>query len=125
MLFKLSLHKAFAFLAVLSVSVVSEASQERQMINFESVHYVVMAPNGKEGKGFRLSNSQAKELTERWNQARPIGLCKFFAKYIISVHGKDGITRTFRATEDTMKEENDYCFTLEDNYIGKIWKSNQ
>ncbi len=103
----------------------AESAQERNEMDFESVKNVEMTRNGKEGKGIRLSNSQAQELSKRWNQARPIGLCKFYAKYIISVHGKDGETRTFRATEDTMKEKNDYCFVLEGSYIAALWKSNQ
>ncbi len=95
------------------------------MVDFESVQYVEMTQNGKEGVGFRLSNNQAQDLTKRWNQARPIGLCKFYAKYIITIHGKNGETRTFRAIEDTMKEGNDYCFVLEDRYIEMVWKSRQ
>ena len=122
---KLILHTALAFIAVLCASALSEATQERRVIDFESVQCGEMAHNGKEDEGFRLSNSQAQELTKRWNQARPIGLCKFFAKYIIIVHGKNGETRTFRATENTMKEGNDYCFVLEDRYIETVWKLNQ
>ncbi len=122
---KLILHTALAFFAVLCTSAISEATQDQQVIDFESIQYIDMAQNGKEGIEFRLSNDQAKELTNRWNQARAIGLCEFYAKYIIIIHGKNGDTRTFRAMEDTMKEGNDYCFVLEDHYLEKVWKSQQ
>jgi len=115
-----------AFLcASIEMAVMAESAQERNEIDFESVKYVAMTQNSKEGKRIRLSNSQARELSKRWNQARPIGLCKFYAKYIIYIHGKNGETRTFRATEDTMKEENDYCFVLERGYVGTVWNSKQ
>jgi hypothetical protein len=122
---KLILRAALTISTVLCASAVATPAQDRLVVDFESVQYVEMTLNGKEGDGFQLSNSQARELAKRWNQARPIGLCKFKAKYIVAVHAKYGETRTFRATEDTIKEENDYCFAMEDRYIETVWKLNQ
>lgn len=101
---------------------IAESAQERKEILSDAVDYVEMKQNGKE---LRLSRHQTQELTKRWNQARPIGLCKFYAKYIITVYAKNGETRTFRATSDTLKEDDDYCFVAEDSYIGTLWKSNR
>jgi hypothetical protein len=118
----------FGFLGVFlcaCASIMADSTRERNEIPSESVQYVEMKQNGKEGEGIRLSDSQAQELTKRWNQARPIGLCKFYPTYIITVYDRNGGMRTFRATDDTMKEDDDYCFVLEGGYIEKILESNQ
>jgi hypothetical protein len=122
---KLILHAALTFFTILCASEIAGAMEEQRTIDFESIQYVEIMKNNHESKRFRLSNSQAQELTKRWNQAHSIGLCKFYAKYIITVRAKNGETRTFRATEDTIKERNDICFLLQDRYIEAVWKTNQ
>src|SRR5512139_2221296 len=119
---KLILNIVRVFCAVLCVSAISVAAQDRQTIDFGSVRSVDLAQNGKEGKKFRLSNNQARVFTKQWNHARAIGLCKFYAKYIITIRFENGQTRTFRALEDTLKEEDDHCFVVEDRYIEKVWQ---
>jgi len=121
---KLILHTVLILCALLAVRT-AKSSQERKEIRSGSVDYVEMRQSGKEGKEIRLSSNQTEELTRQWNHARPIGLCKFYAKYLITVHGKNGEARSFRATEDTMKEENDYCFVVDDSYIESLWRSKQ
>lgn len=115
----------FIFCTFLCASAIVESAQERKELRPDSVRYVEIKLNDKEGKVIRLSNSQNQELTKRWNQARPIGLCKFYARYIIIAYNKNGEARTFRATENTIKEENDYCFVVGDSYIGSLWNANQ
>jgi hypothetical protein len=93
------------------------------MIDSKSVQYVEIAANDSKDKRFQLTEEQSGEFIERWNGAAPIGFCKFYAKYVITVHSKDGETRTFRATEDTVKEDKDYCFILKDRYPESVWKT--
>jgi len=64
-----------------------------------------------------------EQITNEMNIARNIGLTKFLPKYKVTFTLKDGTTRTFRMTENSIKEDDDLTYEFRtENYADTIWK---
>ena len=59
-----------------------------------------------------LPRDDKNSIINYWNRSLPIGPCKYIPTYILIVQFNDGSVRTFRINQNTMKENNDYCFKL-------------
>ena len=72
----------------------------------------------------KLSDDKAKQFAEDWNDAKPVGPCKYIATYLLTVYQKDGTQRHFRANGKTIKEKNDSGFRMkEEDYFAKLLES--
>ena len=69
-----------------------------------------------------LTGEQSIWLVDKWNNAKPKGLCKYFPTYWLRIHFKDSMERTFRINGQSIKESNDYCYDLGDSkYLEQLW----
>lgn len=73
-----------------------------------------------------LDDNLIEELIGNLNNASSTGQCKFYVLYWLDIHFKDGTKRTFRINGQSIKEENDWCFTIDSpDFAGKLgtnWK---
>lgn len=74
----------------------------------------------------RLNNQEIESFVKSWNEANPIGLCKYAVEYSIYLRLKDGRTVEYRASGNTIKSTptKDYCFTVsETELFSRLWKT--
>lgn len=50
------------------------------------------------------------------NKSKNIGLCKYAVKVWVVVSMKQGVERRFRINGNTIKENNDVCYELQNSY---------
>lgn len=76
--------------------------------------------------GYKLSAHQSQRFTEAWNSSTSIGLCKYYPSYWVTVILTDSSRRTFRLSKKSIKENNDYCFQVDDStFIERLWEDVQ
>lgn len=93
-----------------------------ESINFIEIRKNVSQSDSLENQTKRLTNEHKKLFTDKFNNAKSIGLRKAFPLYIINVHLNDSTKRSFRINGQCIKENNDFCFDLGDSmFIEKIW----
>ena len=94
-------------------------------INITEVDSIVISPHFKpDSLSRKLSDAQAKQFTEDWNDAKSIGPCKYAPKYFLSVYLADGTQRGFRVNGKTIKEKTDYGFQMKkEDYFEKLWEN--
>lgn len=104
------------------------SSHERIEIDFNKVNVIEIKNNpvGNDKIGIelkQLTKEQSKQFVEMWNSSESIGPCKSGIQYWIIVTFKDGSKRTFRANRQTIKENNDFCYSIKDEkYFDNLWK---
>jgi hypothetical protein len=92
--------------------------------NVESVKLIKLIR--KQGNSYQdtinISTNLANNVIKLWNQSIPLGLCKFLPEYELQIIFKNQSIRNFRIVENTMKENNDYCFKLlcSKNYFDEL-----
>lgn len=70
-----------------------------------------------------LPYEKIEQITNEMNIAKEIGLTKFLPKYNLTFSLKDGTTRTFRMSENSIKQDNDLTYEFRtENYADSIWK---
>ena len=75
---------------------------------------------------YKLSIQQSQRFTEAWNSSSSTHLCKYYPSYWVTVILTDSSRRTFRLSKKTIKENNDYCFQVDDStFIERLWEDVQ
>jgi hypothetical protein len=94
-------------------------------INIAEVDSILISPHlNTDSLSRKLSDDQAKQFTEDWNDAESVGPCKYISTHQLTAYMKDGTKRGFRANGKTVKEKtkNDYGFRMkEEDYFEKLW----
>lgn len=115
---------ALFVLALLCQSVVASA-EERMFIDPHSVESIKIVKRGTDAAR-QLPQSEAIVFATAWNEAKAIGLCKYAFEYRISLHLKNGRKIEYRTNGQTIKAENDYCFSVrEAGTFKKLWDSSE
>lgn len=104
-------------------------SNDKMNIKFEEVQRIEMKNNpiGQLNEKIELkelTKEQAKILVDKWNNSKFKGLCKFGLQYWLFVTMKDGSKRTFRANGQSIKEDNDWCYEIDEEQFFKNLYSN-
>jgi|JI7StandDraft_1071085.scaffolds.fasta_scaffold79961_2 hypothetical protein len=97
---------------------------EKVTINFEKVERIEIKnnPHGQTNEKIELkelTNDQAKNLVDKWNNSKSKGPCKFGLQYWLFVTLKDGTTRTFSVNGQSIKEDDDWCYDISDEQFFK------
>jgi hypothetical protein len=100
----------------------TKSIDDKQSVDFSVVDFIeIRNQSGKtdtiQTVPKRLTNEQSKIFVDSWNNAKPNGPCKYIVLYWVDITFKDGTTRTFRINGKNIKERNDWCYDLGDNYI--------
>lgn len=73
-----------------------------------------------------LSPGTEEFFIKKWNEAKPVGICKYAANYEIELILKSGRTRIFPINGCSIKENGDECFDTKVEALGDIiWENNQ
>jgi len=107
------------------------SDNERIGIDFSNVNKIEIKNNplGRDklpAETRQLTTEQSKLFVEKWNTSESIGLCKYLVHYWVYVTYKDGSQRTFRINGKTIKEKNDYGYSIEDEkFFDNLWNSSK
>ena len=101
----------------------------KQALDFSEVEYIEIQNHSGQNDTIetirkRLTNEQSKKFVDSWNEAKSIGICKFFPIFWIDIKLKDGTARNFKINGEYIRENNDACFHIGDNmFIENLWKN--
>jgi hypothetical protein len=102
-----------AFLFSANGPSVVQSTEERTFIDSDSVERIEIAKRGEVSGPRRLGEAEAARFLSAWYEAKAIGLCKFAFEYRINAHLNSGRKVEFRTNGQTIKAENDFCFSVE------------
>jgi len=72
----------------------------------------------------QLGEQEAVTFVIAWNDAKAIGPCKFVFDYKVDLHLKTGRTIKYRTSDQNIKAEDDYCFSVEqEGTFDQLWAS--
>jgi hypothetical protein len=100
---------------------------DKKAIDISSVDYIVIKNHSGQPDTIktitkRLTPSQTKMFSEKWNNAKSKGPCIYLPTFYVDIFFKDKTKRSFRVNGQSIKESNDYCFDIgEEKYFDKLW----
>ena len=89
---------------------------DRILLDDTAIAFVETYPGNEEENSIRLLEAEAISLVKYWNSAKHIGLCKYAPQLWIIVNESSGNIRKFRLNSNTIKENNDHCFSIDKSY---------
>lgn len=68
-----------------------------------------------------IITSKKERFASEWNNSHPIGLCKYLPTYTLDIQMTDGTVRHFRICGNTIKEDDDNGFKIDEKFFDDIW----
>ncbi|MEM6298523.1 MAG: hypothetical protein AAF740_07545 [Bacteroidota bacterium] len=104
----------------------TKSTTNKTKIDFDAVDHVEIKQRLHDQTTVRLTDQQTEDFVANWNNSKSEGLCKYMPTLWLTLTVKDGVTRTFRANGESIKENNDWCFSIGDNdFFDHLWTENQ
>ena len=106
---------------------ISQAFEQPLEINEIESAFIEVGPNFQESDLNDPKRSipfeHIEQITNEMNISKDLGLTKFLPKFRLIVNLKNGQTRTFRMTENTFKEKDDFSYEFRTiNFADSIWQ---
>ncbi|MFK8036911.1 MAG: hypothetical protein AB8B74_01375 [Crocinitomicaceae bacterium] len=93
-------------------------------LDADLVNYIEIDNRQDTMSAVQLSVLEKEEFVRRWNNAIPIGMCKYMPEYYIIVKLVNDSTKIYSANGDCIKGGNDLCFKFNSNeYFDLLWKN--
>lgn len=114
-------------ICLIAIFIVNTAfTQEKKKITISEINYIEIHKNesGQRNPTHKLTSEQLKDFVNKWNDSKGTGICKYWSNFNITVYSKNNlIPRKFRTNNNSIKENNDYCFDVgTEKYFEKIWE---
>lgn len=95
----------------------------KKEIKIDSIDFVYIKKNQMDIDSIRLNLNQTKMFVYEWNKSKSIGLCKYLPEFWIVAKMTNGQTRTFRTNKNSIKENNDWTYSIGDSlFISSLWE---
>ena len=110
----------FLFFILLSANTVH--ADEKVPLNKDNIVNIYIYKNTDKIEKLYLNEHEESEFIENWNGSNERGLCKFRATAWIIVRLNNGNTRKFRLSGNNIKEDSDYCYTINRAFSRKLYE---
>jgi hypothetical protein len=111
----------FLLLISFFLSSCSSSFNEKQALGKDNIQFIEIRKQF-DTVSLRLTDDQAANFIESWNNASPQGPSKYLPQYLLTIHFKGDSSLSFSASGQLIKQTSDWAYSVGDKaYFQKLW----